>query len=409
MYYWDFIRTFVLAQTCTLSVSVAVPGMGEKWESFVNPLEKPAVMKRREARIMRKMRLWLTCICTMLLTVSCVNKAEGDIEAEMASGVVLVQNRNYYEVELSNGESLFFSGFDDDGDLKGLAMDEDSVEVSTSYGTGFLVSADGEMVTNAHVVSNIVADKDVNKSVDKVLKALKTLLSIKYNQLDEQFSQADQYYQYANYSSSVSYEEFYKVKAIRDAIKAERDECEEYYDAIDRIRAADSEIKYHNAVSIAYNNTYVTGVKDFVPCVVTKTDEEHDLAVIQLKSKTTPEGKYIFDVPEEDPLATYSLVEKMMKEVREDKNDRLFMTSFNLGPALAVTKDGVKSQFNSGTISQRTGDRLMYSIPALPGSSGSPVVNRAGQLVAINYAGLNGTQSFNYGVRVKHLRNLLEK
>lgn len=83
------------------------------------------------------------------------------------------------------------------------------------------------------------------------------------------------------------------------------------------------------------------------------------------------------------------------------------MTSFNLGPTLALTKEGIKSQFNSGSISQRTSERLMYSIPALPGSSGSPVVNLQGQLVAINFAGLNGTQSFNYGIRVKYLQKLM--
>ena len=69
----------------------------------------------------------------------------------------------------------------------------------------------------------------------------------------------------------------------------------------------------------------------------------------------------------------------------------------------------VKSQFNHGSISQKTHEKLMYSIPTLPGSSGSPVVNLRGQLVAINYAGINGTQNFNYGVRVKYLRELLNK
>jgi V8-like Glu-specific endopeptidase len=85
------------------------------------------------------------------------------------------------------------------------------------------------------------------------------------------------------------------------------------------------------------------------------------------------------------------------------------MTSFNLGPKLALTKEGIKSQFNHGSISQKTDERIMYSIPTLPGSSGSPVVNLQGQLVAINFAGLNGTQSFNYGIRVKYLKNLLNK
>ena len=34
---------------------------------------------------------------------------------------------------------------------------------------------------------------------------------------------------------------------------------------------------------------------------------------------------------------------------------------------------------------------------------------RDGFDVAVNYAGLNGTQNFNYGIRVKYLRQLLEK
>ena len=85
------------------------------------------------------------------------------------------------------------------------------------------------------------------------------------------------------------------------------------------------------------------------------------------------------------------------------------MHGFNLGPALALTEEGLKAQFTNGTVSQQTSDRLMYTIPALRGSSGSPVVNRNGELVAINFAGLDGTQNFNYGVRVKHLKALLDK
>ena len=73
------------------------------------------------------------------------------------------------------------------------------------------------------------------------------------------------------------------------------------------------------------------------------------------------------------------------------------------------TQEGMKSQFNSGSISQRTSERQMYSIPALPGSSGSPIVNLQAQLLAINFAGLNGTLSFNYGLRVKYLKNLIDK
>lgn len=162
-------------------------------------------------------------------------------------------------------------------------------------------------------------------------------------------------------------------------------------------------------MSIAYNDTYVTSTQDFKECVVTKTDHDHDLAIIQLKDKKTPADNYVFNIPEEDPLETYSLMDNIKKKTGADKNSKLYMLSFNLGPTLAITKEGIKSQFNNGTISQKTSERLMYSIPALHGSSGSPVLNHEGELVAVNFAGLSNTQNFNYGIRVKYLRELIKE
>jgi len=353
--------------------------------------------------------LFLLAFIVIGMLSSCGNKSDEQLEQEVSSGVVLVQNQSYYEVVLSNGESIYFSSFDDEDGVKGIATEEDSVEVVTSYGTGFFVSDDGKIATNAHVVSNMVSDKDVNKSVSSLIANLKKLFYALYSESNEKYEKAVAYYNYANTSDDVSYEDFYKIRDYRDEIKKERDEYAEYYNGLDEIRASESEIKYHNEVSIAYNDTYVTNTRDFISCVVTKSDPEHDLAILQIKDKKTPEGKYIFSVEEEDPLEKYTWKEELTKKISEDKNSKLFMTSFNLGPKLALTKEGIKSQFNHGSISQKTDERIMYSIPTLPGSSGSPVVNLQGQLVAINFAGLNGTQSFNYGIRVKYLKNLLNK
>lgn len=356
---------------------------------------------------MKKTSFLILVLCSLLF--SCSNLSEKEIEETTSSGVVLVQNQSYYEVVLSNGESIYFSNFDEDGDLKGIATEEDSVEVVTNYGTGFFVSETGEIATNAHVVSNMVADKDVNKSVANVLSALKKVISAVYNDYNEKLEKAQMAYDYANQSSEVSYEEFYQIRDIRDAIKEEMQKYAQYYNGLEEIRASDSEIKYHNKVSIAYNNTFVTNTNDFVSCVVTKTDSDHDLAIIQLKDKKTPTDKYVFQVETEDPLETYNWKDDIEKKIKDDKNSKLFMSSFNLGPQLALTKEGVKSQFNSGSVSQKTSEKIMYSIPTLPGSSGSPVVNLQGQLVAINFAGLNGTQNFNYGIRVKYLKELMDK
>lgn len=220
--------------------------------------------------------------------------------------------------------------------------------------------------------------------------------------------QAQALYNEANYSDAYSMDDFNRIREYRDAIESQREEYAETYNGLSDIRPSESEVRYHNRVSIAYNNTFVTSTSDFSSCVVLKVDHEHDLAVIQLKDKKTPEDKYIFEVPDDDPLEEYSFTESIAKFFGSDKNDKLFLTGFNRGPSLAQTKDGIKAQFNMGTISQRASDQIMYSIPTLPGSSGSAVVNHKGQLVAINYAGVSTTQSFNYGIRVKYLKSLMK-
>ena len=135
---------------------------------------------------MKKILTFITCmIC--ITTTSCSNKSEQDIENEISSGVVLVQNQSYYEVDLSNGEKIFFSNYDEQDGIKGIVTEEDSVEVVTSFGTGFFVSEDGQIVTNAHVVSNSVADKDVNKSVSKIVDALKKITLSMYNDYTEKY------------------------------------------------------------------------------------------------------------------------------------------------------------------------------------------------------------------------------
>ena len=347
----------------------------------------------------------LTVLVLCLFLASCGNKSEKDIETKMESGVVLIQNESFYEIELSNGETLYFTSYDEENGITGIATELDSVEVETSYGTGFFISENGEIATNAHVVSNTAEEKDMTRSMSKVLEALKQILVVAYQEYTEKYNQAARYCEFAYYSDEVSAADFYALRDIRDAIAQQLQEFSDIYDVLDDIDASQSTITYHNNVSIAYNNTHVTSSTDFTDCVVTKVDADHDLAILQLKDKKTPEDKYIFSVEDDDPFETYSLFEK----IGTDKNSKLFMMGFNLGPSLAVTKEGIKAQFNSGTVSQQTSEHLMYSIPSLPGSSGSPVVNMKGQLVAINFAGLQNTQSFNYGIRVKYLKQLMEK
>ena len=182
------------------------------------------------------MKKIFTLIALIAILVSCGNKSDEQLESEIASGVVLVQNQSYYEVVLSNGESIYFSSYDEKDGIKGFSTDKDSVEVLTSYGTGFFISDRGEIVSNAHVVSNMVSDKDVNKSVSSLILSLKRIFAALYNETEETYNKAVAYYNYANVSDDVSYEEFYKIRDYRDAIKQKTSRKLNFLDRIDRKR-----------------------------------------------------------------------------------------------------------------------------------------------------------------------------
>ena len=86
------------------------------------------------------------------------------------------------------------------------------------------------------------------------------------------------------------------------------------------------------------------------------------------------------------------------------------MIGFNHGNKIAETTNGINSQLTEGNISQINDDfKMLYTIPALPGSSGSPIFDKYGRLLAVNFAGFLNTQNFNYGIQTKKLQEYLIK
>lgn len=344
-------------------------------------------------------KILFVCVVELVVCSSCSNMSESDILKKINSGIVLVQNKSFFELNLPNGNSIYFASYDEKDGFKGMATEKDSIQYATSYGSGFFVSKDGKIATNNHVISANIDKKKVVNQFQNFLEALKEYYE-------------KEYYEYEVYRENIAAEinnKYYNGESFNfenvlyNAVIQEMEEFSKVYNEINKIDMRDAEIIYHNEVSIAYNNEHVTSEADFISCVVLNTDKEHDVALLQLKNKKTPEDKYIFKVEDKDPL------ENVAWNERKSKNDKLFMIGFNYGPNLAITSEGLKAQITQGSVSQQTSDRIMYTIPALSGSSGSPVVNQKAQLVAINYAGIKETQNFNYGIRVKYLEKLLEK
>ena len=72
-------------------------------------------------------------------------------------------------------------------------------------------------------------------------------------------------------------------------------------------------------------------------------------------------------------------------------------------------QEAIKPQAQHGKITNTSQEyRIGYDVPTFGGSSGSPVLNENHELVAVNNSGVGITQGFNYGVRIKYLKELVD-
>ena len=371
---------------------------------------------------MKYLKFYFWLLFVLLGLASCDRaKTSDEILTECGSGVVMVANQFYYKITLPTGKVWYFTGFDEEGDLENWTMDLAEIQKNKKMitGTGFFVSEEGKILTNRHVAAPTITRSDTKKSVRALLDGMAEMVRAEMESMSEKYDELER-----SKSDCYSYNEYdgnYYVDNERlQQIEQQQTLLKEAYDGDiqikDNIRTMDlSELKVEPVceLGIAYNNTYVTKITDFIPCVVTSvSDKENvDLAMIQLKNKLTPEGKHVFAVSDNENQVFWDKLKSLFafsdkEELQTDQ--KLYMIGFNAGFTLSNTSQGIKAQITSGTISQKPdNDKFMYTIPALPGSSGSPVVNEQGKLAAVNFAGVTGTQSFNYGILIKRVKQFV--
>ena len=330
-------------------------------------------------------------------------KSAEEIYNEKASGVVMILNEYFYSVTLPTGETFYFSDIQD-GKLLNVAFSQNQVKTTYSFGTGFFIDNYGGILTNRHVVNHYIKKSDVIHYVQNLLSALAAYAQERQEKAMYEGGRIYQYLRQSQYDSRyASYDEQLKQRLYE--LSREYDQAQNYIAQIKSISASQIAVRCHSKVGIAFNDSYVTGPSDFKPCTVEKEseDENVDLALIRLADAVTPQGAAVFSTGVDS--------HGKIKSTSADKltlDQQLYLIGYNQGIALASTTEGIKAQLTSGKISQKPDQyRLLYTIPILQGSSGSPVVNSYGDLVAVNFAAVSGTQSFNFGIPIHQIRAFL--
>lgn len=383
-------------------------------------------------------------LCCLLLQglMACSKKeySQEEIYDTMASGVVLIRT-SYINVltikpEGSSNQEFYFNNEDLNFLTEEQFRENPKQNPNLSYGTGFIISDKGLVVTNGHVVNPI------ENNVDDIFHIFRERYRKEYEYwtnrlLDSSKRLADLLEMRANVNGRMTSA---GLKYLDDQIaewKAYYEDNKEWVEYFDKkVNCKEYAVKpLVVKLEIAYNGDNIENPNSWYQCESMKKDNDLDLAVVKLhKFQFWPEDysvlipNYLDNSPHglwrhrvvnesfrEEFMDSIPLIPedkyifKIPNEFTSTKETKLFMIGFNQGPSLAITNSGIKAQITQGTISQNTDDvKLMYSIPALPGSSGSPVLNQYGELMAINFAGISTTQSFNYGIKVQNLKNLIE-
>lgn len=349
----------------------------------------------------------------LFILISCKKNVEADSPEKLfenyKESVVLISSQFYYEIDF-DGSKLYYSPSSE----KKLFFTKEEIlqNLSSSTGTGFIISENGEIITNRHVVNP--KDENFKDEINNFRNNMRIVINEELVKYRDTLDRLKNYY-----SENSNYMDEYENEKIKTVYN-------QYLEKVKELNFEDYTFQYSDInkstakviitkISIAFNDTHVTNSEDLQECVIIKiSDKENvDLALIQTKNKNfNIRPKNIFNFKDNNPNLVGNPNETTERNIKNPVkiNEDVYMIGFNRGFSLATTKQGIKSQFTSGKISQESdGERILYTIPTLEGSSGSPIIDKWGNLVGVNFAKITNSQSFSFGVPVYEVKKFYEE
>ncbi|MDX6181117.1 serine protease [Flavobacterium sp. Fl-77] len=298
---------------------------------------------------------------------------------------------------------------------KEIQLTTQDAKEETVFGTGFFVDRDGKILTNSHVLQPWnSSDEEQEKSNTAIRNLRLKIASILTTDISE-----DQYESFIerNWETASAYdenqgegdyegegEETTEEPAGEEFISSNDTETDTSKVATD-IAAA---IPVKEYVSKEDIEVYVKTVDitvalhdsddQWLSCEIEKISEDTniDLGIVRLTDHKTPES-----------VANIINLDNVVEDDTSlNPGQKAIMIGYPLGMDLAMTNSGIKVQLYDGKISKESdGNKIQYSITSTHGASGAPVFNECGQLIAVNFSGVDQVQGFNFGIVAKHIRN----
>ncbi len=371
----------------------------------------------------------------LLLLCACSKPTAQEIEREAGSGVVLVQCKSFYEIAMPDGQRWWASVNPlGDGEIK-LSADLAQIEPTSAYATGFFVSADGKIATCAQVVAGPASPQQVlallqrnirrqqarwRGSVDELGHAADSLQQraawLEQQAQEQRRRQADQG-MLGGWMASLG--ELFGISRPapepagptpdqeRTALllKRSRDQlaiATRNLARLDSVNVLESTVTRHDSVSVTLNGMVVTGEYDRMACRVLERDDSHNLALLQLRDKSTPARRHIFDVAAADPLQDWK---PGLGRWQRDGNVMVMAFDYNIA---SLPRGAVRAVAHRGHLTSNSANAVAYDLPGLTAAcSGAPVIDSDGQVVAVNSTSPQGGKS--HGVRLHRLRMMLDQ
>ncbi|MDP4813478.1 MAG: FHA domain-containing protein [Saprospiraceae bacterium] len=274
-----------------------------------------------------------------------------NISQKYNKAVCLVYNR-YYLAYMDGQDTLYYIGENGIIDFKYESYKLDELDPFVVTGTGFFMNTEGEVVTNKHVAAPWESDLAIDKEV----------MQKKIGEID------------SRYTGQIRYNP--KIVGV----------------------PVDLGLFVNNS-SLDKDDPYKTAIEcDFIKIA---SEKEVDLALIQTKEKKLPST--VNFINRSDIISNSSEI-----GIDDDITIIGFPMGFNL--ALKNSESKIKSTSNHGKVSKISDKfEIQYDAGSTHGASGSPVFNKEGKLIAVNYAGMEKAQGFNFGIIATHVNNLLVK